>query len=139
MRTEPSGGDARYEKRVRFTTPRVGLERDTQELVRLLKARVGPEFQGQEEESVMRSVWSLVMSFLFIFVALFIGFILFRWLMGGSGSSGPSAEMCTSISGYSCAASGGNRGSENADDQAFLQTSLASAWRASSDPQQPRK
>ena len=70
------------EEEKNFRTPRVGLERDTEALVQLLKQRVGSEFQGEEEESVMRGLLSLLMSFLFIFMFLFGGFILLRWALG---------------------------------------------------------
>jgi cell division protease FtsH len=70
----------------RFRTPRIGLERDTAELVKLLKQRVGPNFRGEEEESPLHGVYSLLMSLVFIFVAIAIGFLAFRLFMGGGNS-----------------------------------------------------
>lgn len=67
-----------------FRTPRVGLERDTSELVKLLNQRVGAGYQGEEEESALRGFTSMLVSFLFLFLAIFLGFMLFRWLAGGN-------------------------------------------------------
>jgi cell division protease FtsH len=86
---EKSDGTDAPEKHVvekKFRTPRVGLERDTEALVKLLSQRVGANFRGEEEESALHGVYSLLMSFLFIFVAISIGFVAFRWIMGGSNS-----------------------------------------------------
>jgi cell division protease FtsH len=67
-----------------FRTPRLGLEdgdfRD--ELHHLLK-EVSPNFQGEEEESALKGVYSAVLSIV-LFVGLGLGlFLLLRWLSGG--------------------------------------------------------
>jgi cell division protease FtsH len=79
------GGDhAVVKEEVRyFRTPWVGLERDTQQLVNLLRQR-GVDFEGEEEESPLRGVYSLLLSLIFIFGVLVLGFFLFRWMAGGS-------------------------------------------------------
>ena len=53
------------------------------ELVKLLRQRVGPNFRAEEEESAMHGLYSVLMSFIFIFAAIAIGFVAFRWIMGG--------------------------------------------------------
>jgi cell division protease FtsH len=82
--SDGSGKLKKVEKSIHFRTPRVGLEGDTGELVKLLKQRVGVELRGEEEESALRNVFSLIFSFVFILVAITIGFLIFRWAMGGS-------------------------------------------------------
>jgi cell division protease FtsH len=66
-----------------FRVVRKGLENDPG-LIKLLKERVGKEFQGEEEESPLRGVYSLVMSFVLIFAVVLAGFLMFRWISGGS-------------------------------------------------------
>src|SRR5262249_1633073 len=66
-----------------FRVVRKGLENDPG-LLKLLKERVGKEFQGEEEESALRGVYSLLMSFVLIFAVVLTGFLLFRWLSGGN-------------------------------------------------------
>jgi len=66
-----------------FRTPWVGLERDTQQLVNLLRQR-GVDFEGEEEESALRGVYSLLLSLFFIFGVLILGFFMFRWMVGGN-------------------------------------------------------
>ena len=66
-----------------FRVVRKGLENDPG-LIKLLKERVGKEFQGEEEESPLRGVYSLLMSFVLIFAVVLAGFLLFRWLSGGN-------------------------------------------------------
>jgi cell division protease FtsH len=63
----------------RFRT-RVGLAGDP-ELLKRLNERVGPYYQGEEEESPLKS---MIMSTLVLFAVLVGGLFLFRWLMGGS-------------------------------------------------------
>ena len=68
-----------------FRTMRVGLEND-QGLHPLLKAAAGPAYQGEEEESPLHSVTSILLGFTFL-VAMGIALLLrVRWM---SGSSGP--------------------------------------------------
>jgi cell division protease FtsH len=66
-----------------FRTPRVGLEGDTA-LFKRLDETVRESYQGEEEESALRSIYSLLMSLLVILVMVVAGFLLFRWLAGGS-------------------------------------------------------
>jgi cell division protease FtsH len=66
-----------------FRTPRVGLEGDTA-LFKRLDDTVRESYQGDEEESALKSIYSLLMSLVIIFVMVIAGFLLFRWLAGGS-------------------------------------------------------
>jgi cell division protease FtsH len=66
-----------------FRVVRKGLENDPG-LIKLLKERVGKEFQGEPEESPLRGIYSLLMSFILIFAVVLVGFLLFRWISGGS-------------------------------------------------------
>jgi cell division protease FtsH len=79
------GGDqaVRKEQVKFFRTPWVSLERDTAHLVSLLTQR-GVTFRGSEEESALKGVYSLLLSMVFIFGVLVLGFFLFRWMAGGS-------------------------------------------------------
>ena len=65
-----------------FST-RTGSSSD-QDLLRLLKERGGRHFQIEEDDSVLRSIGSLLMSMLMIFFVLGVGFFLFRWMAGGN-------------------------------------------------------
>ena len=53
------------------------------ELLKRLE-KVGAAFQGEEEESPLKGVYSLLMSFVVLFAVVVAGFFLFRWLAGGS-------------------------------------------------------
>jgi len=66
-----------------FRTPTVGIQSDPQ-LLELLNQRVGPNYQAEEEESILRGVLSVMMSFLFIFAVVAGGFLLFRYVSGGT-------------------------------------------------------
>jgi cell division protease FtsH len=66
-----------------FRVARKALENDPG-LIKLLKERVGKEFQGEEEESPLRGVYSLLMSLVLIFAVVLAGFLLFRWISGGN-------------------------------------------------------
>jgi cell division protease FtsH len=66
-----------------FRTPRVGLEGDTA-LFKRLDETVRDGYQGEEEESLLKGVLSLLTSFVVIFAVAAAGFFLFRWLIGGS-------------------------------------------------------
>jgi cell division protease FtsH len=79
------GGDkpVRRETVKFFRTARISLEPDTAHLVQLLAAR-GINFRGGEEESAVQVIRSLLLSLLFLFGVLVLGFLAFRWLVGGS-------------------------------------------------------
>jgi cell division protease FtsH len=66
-----------------FRTPRAGLEGDTA-LFKRLDETVRDSYQGEEEESTLKGVYSLFMSFIVIFLVVVAGFLLFRWLAGGN-------------------------------------------------------
>jgi cell division protease FtsH len=53
------------------------------ELLKRLE-KIGAAFQGEEEESPLKGVYSLLMSFVVLFGVVIAGFFLFRWLAGGS-------------------------------------------------------
>jgi cell division protease FtsH len=79
-----SGGDKRLHDQVRqFRTPRVGLEAD-RELPSLLKERLGPAYQGEEEESPFRSIYTTALTFVFIVSLALAAFLLVRWMSGGN-------------------------------------------------------
>jgi cell division protease FtsH len=66
-----------------FRTPRVGLESDI-ELVPRLDQAVREDYQGEEEESALKGLSSLLMSLIMVFGVVLCGFMVFRWLAGGS-------------------------------------------------------
>jgi cell division protease FtsH len=68
--------------KVEFRTPRVGLEDDTK-LYEQLREAVGPSFQGEEEESAMKGLYSVLSMVLFLALGLLLVLLVFRW-MGGS-------------------------------------------------------
>jgi len=53
-------------------------------LLRLVKERGGRNFQIEEDDTILRSIGSLIMSMLMIFFVLGAGFLLFRWVAGGN-------------------------------------------------------
>src|SRR6516165_4017777 len=55
---------------------------DAELLKRLEKA--GAAYQGEEEESPLKGIYSLLMSFVVLFGVVIAGFFLFRWLIGGN-------------------------------------------------------
>ncbi|MCC6420654.1 MAG: ATP-dependent zinc metalloprotease FtsH [Gemmataceae bacterium] len=65
-----------------FRTSRIGVENDPT-LIPLLKDRV-KDFQAEEEESPLRGVYSLLMSFVLIFAVVVAGFLMFRWISGNN-------------------------------------------------------
>ncbi|HYV37685.1 MAG TPA: ATP-dependent zinc metalloprotease FtsH [Gemmataceae bacterium] len=73
----------RVEQTKSFRTPRVGVEGD-QGLFKRLDETVREGYQGEEEESAIRAVYSLFMSFIVIFMVVLVGFFLFRWMAGGN-------------------------------------------------------
>jgi cell division protease FtsH len=66
-----------------FRTPTVGIRSDPK-MVELLKERAGPSLQAEEEDSVLRSVTSVIMSFVVVFAVVASGFLLFRYVSGGT-------------------------------------------------------
>jgi cell division protease FtsH len=74
-------GEAPREQSVSFRTLRLGLE-DDKELHALLK-KAAPTYQGEEEESAFKSVYSLLISFVMIVAFVLAGFMIFRWISGG--------------------------------------------------------
>src|SRR5262249_25152084 len=55
---------------------------DDKELHALLK-KAAPTYQGEEEESAFKSVYSLLISFVMIVAFVLAGFMIFRWISGG--------------------------------------------------------
>src|SRR5262249_21055941 len=70
--SDGSAQPARLTQARTFRVARKGLENDPG-LLKLLKERVGKEFQGEEEESALRGVYSLLMSFVLIFAVVLAG------------------------------------------------------------------
>src|SRR5262249_46817193 len=78
-----SGGAEGTEVQVRaFRTPKIGLDMDL-ELPVLLKQR-GVDFQGEEEESAFKGIYSAIMMCVVLVAMVVGGFIVLRWLMGGN-------------------------------------------------------
>jgi cell division protease FtsH len=78
-----SGGtEPTHQKVVAFRTPRVGLEQD-QELPGLLRERLGPAYQGEEEESAFKGVYTTVLTLLFFVSLILAAFLFVRWMTGG--------------------------------------------------------
>jgi cell division protease FtsH len=67
---------------VPFRTVRVGLEND-QDLHRLLK-QASPGYQGEDEDLALKTISSLVTTFLLVAFLGLTGFLLLRWLSGGA-------------------------------------------------------
>ena len=70
---------------VAFRTMRLGLEND-QGLHPLLKAAAGPAYQGEEEESPLKGVTSVLLLFVFLIAMGVALLLMLRWM---SGSGGP--------------------------------------------------
>src|SRR5207253_3722020 len=51
---------------------------------KLLNERVGANYQAEEEESVLRGVASVMMSFVVVLAVVMGGFLLFRYVSGGA-------------------------------------------------------
>lgn len=62
---------------------RIGFAGDV-ELAKLFRERAGASIQVEEEESALKGIYSLFMSFIVLFAVVAAGFFLFRWLAGGS-------------------------------------------------------
>jgi cell division protease FtsH len=91
--SDPNG---RHSQRIAFHTPRVGLE-DDPGLYELLKSSAGANFQGSEEESLVKTLGSNLM-WMLTFALLGVGmmFLLLRLLGGGSpfGFGRSKAKVC---------------------------------------------
>jgi cell division protease FtsH len=71
------------QQKIDFRTPRVGLEDDTK-LYEQLREAVGPAFQGEEEESALKGLYSVLSMVLFLGLGLLLVLLVFRWMGGGS-------------------------------------------------------
>jgi cell division protease FtsH len=69
-------------KSIKFRCPRLGLENDLK-LHDLLKQTAGPTYQGEEEESAVKGVTSLIITTLFLLALAFGVLMMVRWLSGG--------------------------------------------------------
>jgi cell division protease FtsH len=72
-----------HEETKLFRSQRVALDGDTPHIVQLLTQR-GILFDGGQEESPWKGFYSLVISFVFIFLIVGLVFLMIRWLSGGS-------------------------------------------------------
>jgi cell division protease FtsH len=70
-------------ERKSFRTPTVGMK-DDRGLQKLLDQRVGANWEFEEEETVLHAVLSVVTTFLFVLAVIAAGFLLFRYLSGGT-------------------------------------------------------
>jgi cell division protease FtsH len=86
--TDPASdgnGGPTHSQTISFQTQRLGLENDA-ELQALLRDAVGPSYQGEEEESPLKSIYSLIFTVV-LFGLLGVGLLLaVRWLSGGGGA-----------------------------------------------------
>jgi cell division protease FtsH len=79
-----SGGNGESRATVTpFRTPRIGLETDL-DLQRLLDSRVGAAYQGEEDESAFRGVYSIVTTALMLGMVVVAAFLVMRWIGGAS-------------------------------------------------------
>lgn len=62
---------------------RTGLAADP-ELLRRLNERVGPGYQGEEDDSALRGLYSMIISLLGLALMVAVGIFLIRWITGGS-------------------------------------------------------
>ena len=88
VRTDPvsDGGDnGRRTTVTPFRTQRRGLEND-QGLHALLNAAVGPGYQGEEEESPLKGVTSLLFVCIFVVGTGIALVLVVRWMSGGGGA-----------------------------------------------------
>lgn len=76
-------GEVKRPVDVKSFRTRIGLASDP-ELVKKLAERAGVSMQGEEEETFLRGLASVIMSFVMLFGIVVVGFFLFRWLSGGS-------------------------------------------------------
>ena len=68
---------------ISFRSMRIGLEDDAK-LHELLRDAVGPAFQGEEEESALKGLYSVLSMLLFLGLGLLVVLLVFRWMGGGS-------------------------------------------------------
>ncbi len=68
---------------ISFRTMRIGLEDDAK-LYEQLREAVGPAFQGEEEESALKGLYSIFTVVVFLGLALLVLVVIFRWMGGGS-------------------------------------------------------
>lgn len=61
---------------------RIGFAGDA-DLAKMFRERAGASIQVEEEESALKGIYSLFMTFLVLFALGAGGFVLLRWLMGG--------------------------------------------------------
>ncbi len=81
-RVSTGGEEKTHTQTVPFRTLRTGFERD-QELYGLLRESVGAGYQGAEEDSALRTLGNLMMTFFFL-AMLGVGLLLMlRWMSGG--------------------------------------------------------
>jgi cell division protease FtsH len=80
--SEIKGGQAQ-KSTIAFRTPRIGLENDP-ELQALLDRKLGPNYQGEEDETGLRGIYSLISSVMLIGLLVIGGFFLIRWASGGA-------------------------------------------------------
>jgi cell division protease FtsH len=66
-----------------FRTPRVGVEGDFA-LFQRLDETVRDGYQAEEDDTGLRGVYSPLMMMVMLFSAVVIGFVVVRWLVGGS-------------------------------------------------------
>jgi len=75
-------GNAPVTRVVEFRTMRLGLERD-QELYPLLDSTVASSYQGEEEESPLRILYTFLILTLFVVGMGVIFILVLRWMSGG--------------------------------------------------------
>ncbi|MFN4258132.1 MAG: ATP-dependent zinc metalloprotease FtsH [Gemmataceae bacterium] len=82
-RDPAAGTDTKdYVQTVTFRAPRVGLEHDG-DLHALLQERVGPSFRGEDEDSLLKGIASMLFTMLFLLALVVVGFLFIRYMAGG--------------------------------------------------------
>ncbi len=82
--SDGSKAPPKLEKTTYFRVDRKGLERDTESLVKLLKEKVRGGFRAEPEPSPLMQLSSLLMFSLSILLAIFLGFMIVRWVVGNN-------------------------------------------------------
>ncbi len=75
--------NSRSTQSVSFRTRREGLDTDLK-LHDLLKETVGSSYQGEDEESALKSAYPLFTMLILLGAAALVGLLLVRWISGGS-------------------------------------------------------
>ncbi|MGF1577853.1 MAG: ATP-dependent zinc metalloprotease FtsH [Gemmataceae bacterium] len=82
--SDGSKAPEKLEKTTYFRVDRKGLERDTESLVKLLNEKVRGGYRAEAEPSPLAQLYSQFIFILFILLAIFLGFMIVRWVVGNN-------------------------------------------------------